>query len=238
MSRPPSYNEKEAYVCGVFSSIVPVYDFLNAALSLGRHAAWRRSAVSLMDVGHGGLVLDVCTGTGDLAFEMAARVGESGCVAGVDFSVPMIEEARRKSRTRDRGCVELFAARADALPFADSSFDAAGVAFGLRNVPNVKAAVGEMARVVRPGGRVVSLEIVGVRRGLVGILWNLYFHMLVPRAAVLFGGSRQAYQYLSESVAGFMSADEMDNLFRECGLRDVRHFPLALGGVCVHVGLR
>ena len=194
--------------------------------------------MSFMDVRKGSMVLDVCAGTGDLAFEMASRVGESGCVAAVDFSLPMIQEARRKSRGRNRGCVELFAARADALPFVDSSFDAAGVAFGLRNVANAGAAVGEMARVVRPGGRVVSLEIVGVRRGLVGILWKLYFHVLAPRMAVLFGGRRQAYQYLSESVAGFMSADEMDNLFRECGLRDVRHYPLALGGVCVHVGLR
>jgi demethylmenaquinone methyltransferase / 2-methoxy-6-polyprenyl-1,4-benzoquinol methylase len=238
MSRPPSEHEKEALVESVFSSIVPRYDLLNAALSLGMHAAWRRFAVSKLNLGIGAAALDVCCGTGDLAFEMARSVGESGRVVGIDFSVPMIEEAVRKSSLRRRGHAAFCAGKADELPFADGVFDGAGIAFGLRNVPDVGAALSEMARVVRPGGRVVSLEIVGVKSGLAGVPWRLYFHVIAPRVARILGGRRQAYDYLSQSVAEFMSASELVDQFRGCGLRDVVSYPLVMGGVCVHVGVR
>lgn len=238
MSRPPVEQEKEAYVQGLFSAIVPRYDFLNAALSLGMHSVWRRFAVGQMGLEPGNLALDVCCGTGDLAFDMAKRVGDVGRVVGIDFSAQMIDEAVRKSDRRRGGQVDFGVAKADDLPFADDAFDAAGVAFGLRNVPDVGAAISDMVRVVRPGGRVISLEIVGVKSGLVSRPWKLYFHVIAPRIARVLGGSPEAYDYLSQSVAGFMSPDELAEQFRECGLRDVKHYPLAMGGACVHVGVK
>lgn len=237
MNRPPSKHEKEAYVEAVFSSIVPKYDFLNALMSLGRHAAWRRLAVSRMGLCPGAAALDVCCGTGDLAFEMAGAVGATGRVMGLDFSVPMIEEAARKAAERAAG-VEFCVGKADQLPFEDEVFDGAGVAFGLRNVPDVSGALREVARVVRPGGRVVSLEILDISSGLSGVLWRLYFHGIAPRVTRILGGDAEAYSYLSRSVAAFMSADELAVEFERCGLRNVKRFPLALGGVYIHVGIK
>lgn len=238
MSRPPSKCEKEDYVRSIFSSIVPRYDLLNAALSLGRHAAWRRFAVSKMGIEAGSRALDVCCGTGDLAFEMADSVGRSGCVVGLDFSEPMIQAARDKSKRNGREWVRFCAATADAMPFLGEVFDCAGIAFGLRNVPDVAESIREISRVVRPGGKVVSLEIVGVKHGVLGLLWKTYFHLVGPRAAKLLGGDSEAYGYLSQSVAEFMSADQIAEKFEECGLRDVKYHTMAMGGVCVHEGVK
>lgn len=238
MSKPPSEREKEAFVESVFSSIVSRYDFLNAVMSLGRDSAWRKLAVSLMGLGTGDRALDVCCGTGDLAFEMGRVVGESGRVVGADFSLRMLQEAARKSEGHSRGQVAWCAAEADCLPFANAVFDGAAVAFGLRNVPDSVAAISEMTRVVRPGGRVVSLEILDIRAGFAALPWRLYFHRIAPRVAGMLGGRRTAYEYLSRSVAGFVSAEDLADQFRKCGLRDVTARPLALGGVYIHVGTK
>lgn len=233
-SDPPTAKEKEAFVESVFSGIVPRYDLLNAVLSLGMHKAWRRLAVAEVELAAGGTALDVCCGTGDLALEMARSVGQRGLVVGVDLSRPMIAEAVTKAD----GKVRFAAAAADRLPFGDCVFDCAAVAFGLRNVPDVNGALREMSRVVRPGGRVVSLEIFGVKSGCLALPWRLYFHYFAPVVAVLLGGRRQAYEYLSGSVAGFMSIEELASEFERCGLLNVSVRRLALGTVCVHAGVK
>ena len=234
----PAQTEKEAYVEGLFSSIAPRYDLINTVLSLARHKAWRRFAVLQTGVGPGGRALDGCCGTGDFAFELARAVGPGGRVTGVDFSVPMLEIARRKADRRGFGQVEFVQANACALPFADDSFDCATIGFGLRNVSSIEAALGEMARVTRPGGKVVSLEIVGVRSSFAAIPWRLYFDVLAPRAARVLQGRREAYEYLARSVKGFASTEELAAEFSKCGLRDVICHGLALGAVCVHVGTK
>ncbi len=238
MSEDLKGRRKEAYVEGLFSSIAPKYDLLNSVLSLSRHKAWRRYAVSKSDLEHGGSALDVCCGTGDFAFELAKRAGESGRVVGVDFSLPMIELARRKAKRRSCGRVSFLAANACALPFANDSFDCVTVGFGLRNVADVATALSEMVRVAKPGGKVISLEISRVRSALVSLPWKLYFYALTPYTAVAFRAKRQAYEYLPRSVKQFMSREQLSRQFEDCGLCDVGCHDLTFGVVCVHVGTK
>jgi demethylmenaquinone methyltransferase/2-methoxy-6-polyprenyl-1,4-benzoquinol methylase len=152
--------------------------------------------------------------------------------------MPMLEIAGRKADRRGFSQVEFLQANACALPFADDAFDCVTVGFGLRNVASIEAALGEMARVTRPGGKVVSLEIVGVRSSFAAIPWRLYFDVLAPRAARALQGRREAYEYLSRSVKGFASPEELAGEFASRGLRDVVCYDLALGAVCVHVGTK
>ena len=238
MADAPRTTDSEAYVQDLFSSIAPKYDFINAVLSLLRHNAWRRFAVKKARVCAGERALDVCCGTGDLALELARAVGPTGRVVGVDFAQPMLTIARRKAARLGFGQVEFLQANACSLPFADESFDCAAIAFGLRNVRSVRDVVREMARVTRPGGRVVSLEIFGLHRLPVAAPWRIYFDVLAPRTAGLFGGRREAYNYLSRSVRSFVSREQLSEQFSECGLSDVECWGLALGAVCVHVGTK
>ena len=236
MSEFSSGRDKEAYVEGLFSSIASKYDLLNTVLSLTRHKAWRRFAVSKSRLKRGGRALDVCCGTGDFAFELARRVGDDGEVVGVDFSAPMIDLARKKSARGRWGNVSFIVANACSIPFEESSFDCVTVGFGLRNVADVGEALREMARVTKPGGTVISLEISRVESGILSLPWKLYFYALTPYTAVLFRARRSAYEYLPRSVRGFMSREQLVGEFEHCGLRDVETFNLMFGAVCVHVG--
>jgi demethylmenaquinone methyltransferase/2-methoxy-6-polyprenyl-1,4-benzoquinol methylase len=229
---------KEAYVESLFSSIAPKYDLLNSVLSLTRHKAWRRFAVSKSGIKPGGRALDVCCGTGDFAFELARRVGKEGHIIGVDFSNPMIDIAREKATRRGFTNVEFTDANACALPFEDNSFDCATVGFGLRNVSDITKALSEMTRVVKPGGRVVNLEISHVRLPILRPLWKFWFYFLTPRTASFLRARRSAYEYLPDSVKTFISREELAELMESSGLIDVRYHDLMFGAVCVHIGTK
>lgn len=236
MSQQFKGSEKEAYVEHLFSSIAPKYDLMNMILSLARHKAWRRFAVSKSGLAVGGCALDVCCGTGDFAFELVRRVGESGRVIGVDFSQPMVELAIEKAERLKYKNVSFKNANACALPFSDNSFDCVTVGFGLRNVADVSVALAEMTRVVKPGGKVICLEISKVKSPLLSLPWKLYFYALTPYTASLFRARREAYEYLPQSVKEFMSREEMVSQFKAAGLGDISYFNLTFGAVCVHVG--
>lgn len=222
----------------LFSSVAPKYDLLNTVLSLARHKAWRRFAVSKSGLEPGGSALDVCCGTGDFALELAGRVEKNGRVVGVDFSGPMIDLARQKAKRLGCEWVNFIEANALDLPFADGSFDCATVGFGLRNVADVRVALSEMARVVRPGGKVISLEIGTARPPLLSLTWKLCFRALTPRTARLFGAERGAYEYLPRSVEQFMSREELAAEFERAGLCEVSVYNLMFGVVYVHVGTK
>ena len=231
-------SEKEAYVEGLFSSIAPKYDLLNSVLSLTRHKAWRRFAVSKSNLKPGDCALDVCCGTGDFAFELANRVGENGRVVGVDFSAPMIDLAIRKAEQLHCANASFIVGNACRLPFPDNSFDCVTVGFGLRNVADIDMALTEMSRVVRPGGKVICLEISKVKSWLLALPWKLYFYVLTPYTASLLRARRTAYEYLPQSVKEFMSREELAARFEKCGLCDVSFYDLTFGVVCVHVGTK
>jgi demethylmenaquinone methyltransferase/2-methoxy-6-polyprenyl-1,4-benzoquinol methylase len=216
----------------MFDRIAPRYDLLNRAMTAGLDGRWRQTAAAAADVAAGDRALDVCTGTGDLAFALADRVTPSGEVVGVDFAERMLALARAKAEGRPG--VRFMAADALALPFADDAFDAATVAFGIRNVDDLDRGIAEMARVVRPGGRVVILEITTPAR--MRRFYELWFDRVVPRLGRLLGRDGAAYAYLPASVRRFPGPPELAARMAAAGLRDIRWRPLAFGIVAIHHG--
>jgi demethylmenaquinone methyltransferase/2-methoxy-6-polyprenyl-1,4-benzoquinol methylase len=198
-------------VRSMFDRIAPVYDAMNRVMTGGLDRSWRRLAVAAV-VGPGDRVLDACCGTGDLAL---AAERDGGVVTGLDFSPRMLERARRKSAT-----VEWVEGDLLALPFADGSFDAATVGFGVRNVADLERALRELRRVLRPGGRLAVLEITQPR-GLLRPFFRFWFDGLVPLAGRLLPGGR-AYTYLPASVRRFPDAAELSALLAAAGFERVR----------------
>jgi demethylmenaquinone methyltransferase / 2-methoxy-6-polyprenyl-1,4-benzoquinol methylase len=212
-------------VRSMFDRISPVYDAMNRTMTMGLDQRWRRATVAAV-VRPGDRVLDSCCGTGDLAL---ASLAAGGRVTGLDFSERMLERARRKS-----GEVEWVQGDALALPFEDGSFDAATVGFGVRNLDDLERGLGELRRVLRPGGRVSILEITRPR-GVLAPFYRLWFDGLVPLLGkVLPGGS--AYTYLPASVRRFPGPEELAGLLRGAGFDDVRWKTFAGGIVALHIG--
>lgn len=237
MGKAPVRCEKEAYVEGLFSAIAGKYDLMNSVLSLNRHRAWRRFAVSKAGLESGDSALDVCCGTGDFAFELTRAVGENGEVVAVDFSRPMIELAEAKA-ARKKLSVRFLETNACELPFCDQAFDCVAVGFGVRNLADIDAGIAEMARVLKPGGRLVCLETSEVRPLLLRWLWRLAFGVYSPLAALLFGARKSAYQYLPRSAKEFLTREELADMFQKHGLTEVSIYNLMFGTVCVHVGTK
>ncbi|MGD0263377.1 MAG: bifunctional demethylmenaquinone methyltransferase/2-methoxy-6-polyprenyl-1,4-benzoquinol methylase UbiE [Candidatus Methylomirabilota bacterium] len=237
-SVPEILDDRGVAVERMFSAIAPRYDFLNRLLSAGYDRAWRRQAVAATALPREGILLDVCTGTADLALE-AARQFPDARIVGVDFSRPMIALGAAKiggARLTDR--VRLEVAQAEALPFADGSFDAVTVAFGLRNVPDRLRGLREMCRVLRPGGRAVILEFTTPPGALLRRAYLWYFHRVLPRIGRLVSGHPLAYSYLPASVADFPSPEGLAGWMRDVGLHDVSYRLLTGGIVAIHVGVK
>jgi demethylmenaquinone methyltransferase/2-methoxy-6-polyprenyl-1,4-benzoquinol methylase len=221
---------EEGQVRAMFDRIAGFYDVMNSVMTAGLHHRWRERAADLAALSPGGRALDVATGTGDLAIELARRVGPSGTVIGSDFSEAMLERAREK----DPG-VTWEQANALALPYADASFDAATVGFGARNFSDLEQGLREMARVVRPGGRVVVLEITTPTRPPLSTFFSLWFDRVVPLIGRLTGES-QAYTYLPSSVKRFPAPEALGAILHDAGLREVRWILTAGGIIALHSG--
>ncbi|UJA21731.1 bifunctional demethylmenaquinone methyltransferase/2-methoxy-6-polyprenyl-1,4-benzoquinol methylase UbiE [Thermoleophilia bacterium SCSIO 60948] len=236
-ARPSRESERfDGEVRSMFDRIAGVYDLMNGAMTAGLHHAWRAKAVDRAEVGPGDSVLDVCCGTGDLAFELAERVGPSGSVIGSDFSERMLDVAREKAASRSPG-VRFEWADALALPYDDASFDAVTVGFGVRNLADLGAGVAEMRRVVKPGRRVVILEITTPTRPPLSSFFSLWFDRLVPLIGTL-AGDRDAYSYLPDSVRRFPPPHDLAALMSDRGLDDIRYTVLAGGIIAIHSGRR
>jgi demethylmenaquinone methyltransferase / 2-methoxy-6-polyprenyl-1,4-benzoquinol methylase len=219
----------------MFASIAQRYDAANEVLSLGVHRGWRREAVRLSGAGAGDRVLDCATGTGDLALSFKRAVGPSGLVVGTDFCAEMLASAPGKARKAGLE-VRFEVADALALPFASGSFDIASIGFGIRNVDDPVACLREMARVVRPGGRVVVLEF-GQPRGAFGALFRLYSRSVMPAIGGALTGNRAAYEYLPRTAAAFPAGDRFLAMMDEAGSFASRTaHPLLAGTAYVYVG--
>ncbi|MEA2218672.1 MAG: demethylmenaquinone methyltransferase / 2-methoxy-6-polyprenyl,4-benzoquinol methylase [Solirubrobacteraceae bacterium] len=224
---------QEPQVRAMFDRIAGFYDVMNSVMTAGLHHGWRRRAADLADVGAGDRVLDVATGTGDLALELARRVGPAGAVVGADFSAEMLTRARAKAGTAP---VTFEWANAMALPYADGEFAAATVGFGARNFSDLELGLGEMARVVRPGGKVVVLEITTPTRPPLSTFYRVWFDRVVPVIGRL-AGDPEAYDYLPNSVKRFPGPRELAATMDRCGM-DVRYVLTAGGIIALHVGTR
>jgi demethylmenaquinone methyltransferase/2-methoxy-6-polyprenyl-1,4-benzoquinol methylase len=221
----------------MFDRIAGPYDAMNRVMTVGLDRRWRALAAEATGVGAGASVLDACCGTGDLTLELARRVGHSGEVIGVDFSTQMLERARAKLDAAGFPRAQLIEGDALALPLPDDRVAAATVAFGVRNLADLDRGFRELARVVRPGGAVVCLEITQPQRGPLSTFYRVWFDRLVPavgRAVDRRGDS--AYSYLPASVKRFPSAVELGGIMYRAGLRDVRYTTVAGGIVALHVG--
>ena len=217
-------------VRAMFDRIAGVYDVMNTAMTAGLHHRWRSRAADLAGVGPGSRVLDVATGTGDLAIELAKAV-PAGKVIGLDPSANMLAVATLKLAKRGLdGRVALIEGDAQSLPQANCEIDAATIAFGIRNVPDRPRALRELARVVRPGGTIAVLELGEPRRSLLGRAAAFHTHHVVPRLGALLSGKRE-YRYLQTSVAAFPPNDEFAQIMRDSGLDVRKVIPLTFG-VC------
>jgi demethylmenaquinone methyltransferase/2-methoxy-6-polyprenyl-1,4-benzoquinol methylase len=230
MSEARSGTLSEPQVQAMFDRIASVYDLMNSVMTAGLHHRWRARAADLAAVGPGSRALDVATGTGDLAVELARRVGPEGEVIGSDFSENMLELARAKAPS-----IRFEQANALALPYDDDSFDAATVGFGARNFSDLPQGLREMARVVRPGGRVVILEITTPERPPLSWFFRLWFDRLVPLLG-RFAGDPDAYTYLPSSVRRFPNARGLGAAMAAVGLVDVRWVLTAGGIIAIHAG--
>jgi demethylmenaquinone methyltransferase/2-methoxy-6-polyprenyl-1,4-benzoquinol methylase len=221
----------------MFDRIAGVYDLMNTAMTAGMHHRWRQRAADRAELGPGDAALDVCCGTGDLAIELAARVGPEGTVVGCDFSEPMLELARRKAGDRELSQVRFEWADALELPYPNGAFDAVTVGFGARNLADLDGGLRELARVLRPGGRLVILEITQPRRPPLSTFYSLWFDRIVPVLGTI-AGDRGAYSYLPESVKRFPSPLGLAELMESAGLERIRYLLLAGGIIAIHSAAR
>jgi demethylmenaquinone methyltransferase/2-methoxy-6-polyprenyl-1,4-benzoquinol methylase len=239
-------------VRAMFDRIAGVYDLMNGAMTAGLHHRWRARAAELARVGPGSRVLDVATGTGDLALELARRVAPDGEVVGSDFSQAMLARARAKASALAGPAPRFELGDALALPYPNAGFDAVTAAFGVRNFADLGAGLAEMARVVRPGGRVVVLEITTPARGPLSLFYRLWFDRLVPLLGRLAGATAAlrargraqtdassiaaAYSYLPSSVRRFPAPAALAAELARAGIDDVAYELLAGGIVAIHAG--
>jgi demethylmenaquinone methyltransferase/2-methoxy-6-polyprenyl-1,4-benzoquinol methylase len=233
MSAARSGTLEEGQVRAMFDRIAGLYDVMNSVMTAGLHHRWRERAADLARLGPGDRALDVATGTGDLALALSRRVAPAGEVVGSDFSEGMLDRARAKAA--GRAGVRWEWGNALELPYPDRSFDAATVGFGARNFSDLERGLGEMVRVVRPGGRVVVLEITTPTRAPLSVFFSLWFDRIVPAIGSL-AADPEAYTYLPSSVKRFPAPDALASTLARAGLSDVRWILTAGGIIALHSG--
>jgi demethylmenaquinone methyltransferase/2-methoxy-6-polyprenyl-1,4-benzoquinol methylase len=220
----------------MFDRVASRYDALNSVMTAGLHHRWRERAGERAELGRGESALDVCCGTGDLTLELARRVAPGGHVVGCDFSEPMLDLAREKAASRGAPGVRFEWADALSLPYDAGRFDAVTVGFGVRNLADLDRGLRELTRVLRPGGRLVVLEIIHPTRPPLSTFFSLWFDRIVP----LIGGlseESEAYEYLPESVRSFPPPRRLAEMMDATGLGQIRWTVLAGGIIAIHSGV-
>ncbi len=226
---------KEKSVGAMFARIARSYDLVNCVMSWGRDTRWRQVAVKLACPGRG-RVLDAATGTGDIALELAKH---TNLVVGLDLCPEMLSRGKAKvSKRKWMGEIDFIVGDALTLPFSDNSFDCALNGFALRNVANISLFLAELRRVIKPGGRVVCLELEKPSSDVLGALYRFYLFKVVPLMGRLLSGDDRAYRYLPDSVGGFISRGELQQVMENAGFCQVSYRSLNFGTVAIHVGVK
>ena len=229
-------SEKAKKVAGVFTSVASKYDVMNDLMSAGLHRIWKRYAISVSGVRTGQKVLDVAGGSADLSRLFLKAVGETGQVVLTDINIAMLRVGR--DRLLDEGITTpTTQCDAEHLPFPDNYFDCVSIAFGLRNVTHKEAALREMHRVIKPGGRVIVLEFSKVAKPLEKV-YDLYSFKLLPKMGQMIAGDADSYRYLAESIRMHPGQDELKQMMVDAGLERVEYFNLTGGVVAVHRGYK
>jgi demethylmenaquinone methyltransferase/2-methoxy-6-polyprenyl-1,4-benzoquinol methylase len=220
----------------MFSSIAGKYDLLNRLFSLGTDVRWRRELASEIPETENRPILDVATGTGDVALTLEERCSGDGLIVGTDFTLPMLQVGASKISDDGARRIRLTAGDAYALPFRENTFGAVTIAFGLRNLAHRAEGLAEMARVLIPGGRIVILEFSPMDRPFLGSLFRFYFRRVMPLLGGIISGNRRAYDYLPESVDRFPDPVRLGQEMMEAGFTEVKYRSLTMGIAYLHIG--
>jgi len=225
--------DKAAYVRNAFSAITDTYDLFNTLLSFNLDKYWRKFAASETGLKRGEIALDVATGTGKLAIELTRKARERGKVIGIDFCGRMLHKARSRKKN-----IELVLATSERLPFPDNTFDCATIGFALRNVTDIEKTLQEMARVIKPGKKVVCLEFAQPPHQLFQKIYRFCLFTILPFIGGLMSRQKEVYAYLPRSIVEFPAPEEVKQLIEGVGLKDVQFHSLTWGIVTVHVGTK
>lgn len=234
--------KKATYVKAVFNDIASGYDKMNLLMTWGMLPIWQKKVMHLTELKPGDKALDVCCGTGEMTFKACKRVGSFGGAVGLDFSEEMLEVAKSKKEAMPLLSVEFLQGDAMALPFQDGLFDAATNGFALRNVSDIKGCIGEMARVVRKGGKVVCIDVSRPSFPLSRLFFNLYYYHIVPWLGKKLGNDNEIeagyapYTWLAESLRNFPSRKGIVSIYESVGLKAVKAYPVGFGAATIYVG--
>jgi len=233
----PDKESKAKYVQETFNSIAKDYDLINKLITFGLDKSWRRLVVKRSELKEGGIGLDVCCGTGMLTMEQARAAGSAGRITGLDFSENMIDVAWQNIRDFEfKESIQFIQGDAMDLPFENNVFDCATVGWGLRNVPDIFKAVQEMVRVVKPGGKVISLDMAQPMTPVFKEIYWLCFNRVIPAMGKLFSGNKKAYDYFHDSAKAFVHQKELAGIFAKAGLIETRYLNLCGGVVAIVEG--
>jgi demethylmenaquinone methyltransferase/2-methoxy-6-polyprenyl-1,4-benzoquinol methylase len=236
-TRPPSGDDKGAFVRDMFARIAPRYDTANRVLTAGLDERWRRRAIALLAPPKGGTVLDLCCGTGDVVFHLL-RTDPTLDVTGIDFCAPMLDGARTRAPKEARGKATFVEGDVMSMPFESDSFDGASMGFSLRNVVDLDQVLSEIHRVLKPGSRFVNLDVSKAPNALWKRMFDVYFYRVVPLVGGLVGGSKQAYTYLPNSLTHHPNADELRDRFARAGFVNAGFQRLMGGSIAIHYGTK
>jgi demethylmenaquinone methyltransferase / 2-methoxy-6-polyprenyl-1,4-benzoquinol methylase len=234
LEKTPDFSRQ---IQSMFGAVAPKYDFLNRLLSAGRDQYWRKVAVNLLAPNHGERFLDLATGTGDIALEIASRHPSKVKVMGMDFSGPMLKLGQQKIKSKNlEASISLQKGCGESLPFADDSFHGVITAFGIRNFSNPQNSLMEMHRVTKNNGKIVILEFSHPSNAILGAMYQFYFHFLLPLVGKTISQHNSAYHYLPQSVAQFPMRADFALLMKKAGFKDVTHHDLTFGIVTLYQG--
>ncbi|MBU2513634.1 bifunctional demethylmenaquinone methyltransferase/2-methoxy-6-polyprenyl-1,4-benzoquinol methylase UbiE [bacterium] len=231
----PEGSSKAEYVRHKFSNIAEKYDFFNDVVTQGMHRYWKYFLVNKTRLQPGDRVLDICCGTGDITQRLCKKVGENGRVFGLDFSTGMLSIASLRKQSFQSVFVQADAA---VLPFKSNSLDAVTVGYGLRNLINIDACLQEVKRVLKPGGRFLSLDMGKVRIPVINQLFTFYFFKIVPRIGKLIYPGEDMFDYFPESSVNFPSQQQLAEMLLDCGFTEVGFFNFYFGSVAIHYAVK
>lgn len=223
-----SLQQRDLFIKQIFSTVAPYVDLLSSSFSLGFDHFWRMKAVELSGIGEGDRVLDVCTGTGELAFLLARKVGPSGSVTGADFCEEMLNRARKKAGGNHRNLTYILS-DAKKLPFPDMTFDAVTVSFGMRNIPDTVYALKEIRRVLKPGGKFICLELTRPQAAWFRTVYEWYMFRVMPLVGEIVVKTAAPYLYLPRSIKAFYPPDEFKQVIADSGYASVTIDSLTMG---------
>jgi len=233
------WEEKQQKVADVFHSVAGNYDVMNDTMSMGLHRLWKRRAIQLTGVRTGQTVLDLASGTGDLAKQMAALVGPTGKVVFSDINASMLAEGRARMESQGLiGNIRYAQINAENIPFPDDTFDCVTIGFGLRNVTDKQKALNEMCRVIKPGGRVLILEFSQVTMPGLKPIYDAYSFHLLPKMGKWIAKDEESYRYLAESIRKHPDQQTLKGMMTDAGLEDTEFFNLNGGIVAIHRGFK